>query len=132
MKKFDLNNVKEHTLYFENDEDVKRKGTLVVVNYNKYYKPENIKYMASMLLSLTNWKSNKMDVVDFRTFQGTESIYIYFDCDVEQALKWVSKIDYLDEDRNGMLEIEYTEDCDVYELELETQLDEAVVLIKNR
>ena len=132
MKKFDLNNVKEHTLYFENDEDVKRTGTLVVVNYSNYYKPENMKYLGTMLLSLTNWKSNKMDVVDFRTFQGTESIYIYFDCDVEQALKWVSKIDYLDEDRNGMLEIVYTEDCDVYELELETQLDEAVVLIKNR
>ena len=81
-------------MYHEEEE---RTGTKIIIDYSVYLYTCYMKHFAEMFQLLTNWKSNKgYNVIDFKTFYGTDKMEITFDCNEKTALEMIGAFNYYD------------------------------------
>lgn len=113
MENLKLSN--QATLYLED----KKEASIITIDYSEVWNNQREK-MIDILLILTNWKSQDVNVLDFKTISDTNLLEIIVDYDKPNATEFAHRfLSYIS--TNQKIEIVNVEQIEMFELDLATK-----------
>ena len=119
---------KEAKLYYDRNVGIKE-ASEIVIDYTKMWEHENKRLMSDFLITLINYRSNKMNVIDFYTIYDTNRIIVCIDLNQENARDFAKRFEYY-YDQEQISEVVEVRKAKLFEVDVEDEdFDEVYIKV---